>query len=194
MTPHGTLDARWYPSASSQGEDERVVAEPIPGDILRSSLAGGVAGAVAGIVAIAAAAAAMDPARLVERVRIVFGLAPPDPHLSLEDLWLRLAFAALLGGLAGAGLGGLMRRLHGRVARAVFGAVLVPSIWIAFDAFVLVRFAPALAAALPFVPSLVGAIVFGVCATVVRPVVPRVKRSVAHPDGTASFLLVRRRS
>jgi hypothetical protein len=203
MNSHARIPSTWQARSSwidaldagDAGElDMPAVREPVPGDLGRSAFAGGAAGAFGGVIALGAACAVLDRARLVEEVRVALGYAS-SLSVTVGSLWLRVGVAAIAGMLLGAALGGLTRRLHGRLGRLVFGAVLVPTLWIAVDAFALVRFAPRLAALVPFLPGLVAALVFGICATLVRPILPKWVRSEARPSatGTASFLLVRRR-
>jgi hypothetical protein len=181
MSSQARLILPWQPDSSWGDEvDEDVVPDPAAanitaGDPLRSTLRGAVTGALGGVVALAVAAASLDRLRLAEHVRVAFGqasLASETPRF----VWLCVAMAAASGMLVGAGLGWLMRRLHGRVARIVFAAVLVPSLWIVLDAFVLGRFAPHVAAAARFLPSLLGAIAYGVCMGMVRPMAPKADR------------------
>jgi hypothetical protein len=201
MNSQAQISSRWQARSSwmdavDAGELETpAMREPVPGDFARSVFAGGVAGALGGVIALGAACAVFDRARLVEQTRVAVGYAS-SLSVTAGSLWLRVGCAVIAGMLLGAALGGLTRRLHGRLGRLVFGAVLVPALWIAVDAFALVRFAPRLAAFVPFLPGLVAAVVFGICATLVRPILPRWVRSEVRPSatGTASFPLVRRRS
>ena len=197
MNSHARFPSTWQVEPSWVDPEELApsIHEPVPGDPLRSAMAGGAAGFLCGIMALGVMGAVNDRVRLVEQARVAFGSASTLPGVTLESVWMRVGIAAIAGMFVGTALGVLTRRLHGRFARAVFGAVLVPSLWIALDAFALVRFAPRLAAFVPFVPGLVAALVFGVCVALVRPVLPRWVRFQAKPspNGTASFLLVRRR-
>jgi hypothetical protein len=189
MNSQARLVLPWQPRSSwddevhDEGDDagydevsEVVVVAPqafIPGDPLRSTMAGAAMGALAGILALVTAAALVDRGRLVELVRIAFGQASASTGETLQAVWIRVGLAACAGMLAGAGLGWLTRRLHSRAARVVFALVLVPSLWIVIDAFVLARFAPGLAAAAPFLPCLAGALAYGACFGMARPSVPR---------------------
>jgi hypothetical protein len=187
--------------------DEEVAAppsDPTPGDPARSTVAGGIAGLVGGWAALGLAEWLVDRDRLGEYVRVALGSGSVAVGLPRGSVWLVIAFAGLAGMLAGAGFGRLTRRLHGLVARLVFGAVLAPSVWIAVYAFGLTRFVPRHAEIVPFVPWLLGAVVFGLCVAVAKPVVRRSVRAAGavldevvtarHPAATASFLLVRRKA
>jgi hypothetical protein len=210
---HDSRPISWQPQSSwlDAAEDDRVasIQERPPGHPTRSALAGAAFGAVGGWVALGVAQGLEDRARLVEHARVALGYTSFAVSASPRVVWLVVAFAAVLGMLLGAGLGWLMRRLHGLPARVVFAAVLVPSVWIAVDAFGLVRFAPHLAEHIPFVPWLLGAAVYGVCAALALPVVPRSAPSRKprlellddlptsrrqNPGVTDSFLLLRRKA
>jgi hypothetical protein len=166
-----------------------------PGDLTRSSLLGAVAGGVGGILAIAVADASQGQGSLALNLEAALGQASSVDPTRIRIL---LGVALAVGLVTGAGFGALTRRLHGIFARLVFGTVLVPSIWIALQAFVLhpfAPFAPGALQALPFVPCLLGAIGFGVCVALALPVAPRARRRTALPEAsaTASFPLTRRR-
>jgi hypothetical protein len=207
MNSHATPPSTWHPRSSwsdpgfdpdtgpESERDPRKASEPIPGAPLPTALAGAAAGAVGGILALGTADLVLGRGRLLAHLELAIGRASSLVGSSQQTVWLRVAFAALIGMFAGAGLAWLMRRLHSRIARVVFGAVLVPSLWIAFDAFALARFAPRLAELVPFLPCLLGALAYGVSVALVRPVVPRWARQrfSVPAGGTASFLLVRRR-
>lgn len=83
-------------------------------------------------------------------------------------------FAALVAAIVlGAGLGtafGLLTRHSVRVvSRALTGAILAPTLWTLAHAFIFKpRFGDSLGA-LPFGPMLVGATIFGICATILPP-------------------------
>jgi hypothetical protein len=171
MSSQARLILPWQPDAWSEDEESEVPAATpaVVADPLRAAFAGAVAGALGGLIALVLAVGAIDGTRLAVATRIAFGQAAALPGLTPQTLWLNVATAAAVGMVVGAGLGALMRRLRGRVARVIFGAVLVPSLWIVFDAFVLRRYAPHLAARAPFLPWLVGAVVYGACIGVARP-------------------------
>jgi hypothetical protein len=194
------------PSPWLADEEVPAKADPTPGDPARSTIAGGIAGLVGGWAALGLAEWLVDRDRLGEYVRVALGSGSVAVGLPRGSVWLFIAFAGLAGMLAGAGFGRLTRRLHGLVARLVFGAVLAPSVWIAVYAFGLVRFVPRHAELVPFVPWLLGALAFGVCVALARPVLPRSARAASvgavlddvstsrHPSATASFLLLRRKA
>ena len=189
--------------------DDVAPLEPLPGDPARSAIAGACAGLLGAWLALGLVEGLENQTRLVEYLRVAIGSAS-SMDASPTSVWRVIALAGLAGILPGAGLGWLMRRLHRPLARVVFGAVLVPSVWIAVDAFGIQRFAPRYAELVPFVPWLLGAAVYGVCVALVRPVVARSAKSrqrqlreslddvpsfrVSAPSATASFLLLRRKA
>jgi hypothetical protein len=212
MVPDSRLVVPWQsPSSWLDADDEDDVAplEPVPGDPARSAIAGACAGLLGAWLALGLVEGLENHTRLVEYLRVAIGSAS-SMDTSAASVWKVIALAGLAGMLPGAGLGWLMRRLHGLVARVVFGAVLVPSVWIAVDAFGIQRFAPRYAELVPFVPWLLGAVAYGVCVALVRPVVARSTSSrqrrlresqddvpsfrVNAPSATASFLLLRRKA
>jgi hypothetical protein len=176
-------------------------------DPARSSLAGALAGVAGGVLALGLADAAANRARFVEHARIVLGqghsVGLATPAMTRE--WI--AFAALVGLLAGALFGRLTRRLFPLVPRVLFGVVLVPSLWTMVYAFGVLRFAPRLALVGPFGPTLLGALAFGLCVALARPIRRRSSvifeivdegASESSPlapssSATGSFPLIRRR-
>jgi hypothetical protein len=178
----------WQPPPSWAGATDANEVRPlgpVPGDPARSALAGGVAGVLGAWLAFAIAEGIEDRARLVAYLRVAVGqgssAAVSSAAASPATVWLAIALVGVLGLLPGAGLGWLMRRLHGAVARVVFGAVLVPSVWIAIDAFGLLRFAPRLADLVPFVPWLAGAVAYGVSVALAGPIAPRLAPTASDP-------------
>jgi hypothetical protein len=180
----------------------------VSGDAARSSLAGAIAGVIGGVLALGLADWSASHARFVEHARLVLGqsssLRLSTPGVTRE--WILLA--ALVGLLAGALFGRLTRRLFPVVPRVLFGMVLVPSLWTLVYAFVILRFVPGLALVAPFVPTVLGALVFGLCVALARPIRRRssVIVEVVDPEeryepatplppatATASFPLIRRR-
>jgi hypothetical protein len=174
MMHNSRLVLPWQPQSTwlDTTDEEAPSAEPTPGDPARSAVAGGVMGAIAGCVALAVAEGVQDRAGLYDDLRAALGSVSPEGPTT-GSIWLVILLAGLSGALSGAGLHWLMRRLHAIPGRLVFGAVLIPSLWIAVDAFGLLRFVPRLADAMPFFPWLVGATVYGACVALVRPVAPR---------------------
>jgi hypothetical protein len=203
---------RWQPQSSwlEAGDDDEVPSsEPTPGDPARTAIAGAVAGVVGAWLALAIAQGVHDPARLVEYLRVAVG-GTSTLDVTPGSVWMAVVLVGFAGWLPGAGLAWLMRRLHGVVGRLVFGAIFVPSLWIAFDAFGLLRLLPRHAELVPFVPWLLGAVAYGVCVALVRPVTPPsppIEESPIQPlddvwtfdppssaSSGASFLLLRRKA
>ncbi len=197
----------WLDAAEA---DVTTKVEPLPGDPRRSSVAGAVAGLLGGWLALALEQGLQDQARLGEYLRVALGSGSVEVAATPGAVWVVIAYVGLAGMVSGAGLGWLMRRLHGFVGRIVFGAVLVPSVWIAVDAFGLLRFAPRLTGFVPFVPCLFGAVAYGICVALARPVAARSPDPWTRPDApledlptrdvavrdpavTDSFLLLRRK-
>jgi hypothetical protein len=163
----------WDEEEPAPSSTEREVL--VPGVPLRSALVGGLTGALGGVIALTTAATFVLRARVVELAALAVGQASSAAGMAAmtpELVWRRMGLAAAAGMLVGALLGWLTRRLHGRFARALFGVLFVPSLWIFLHAFVLDRFAPQVAAAAPFVPGLLGALAFGAWLGVTRPAAP----------------------
>jgi len=213
MLENPRLVLPWQPPSSRiDGVDEASARrkEPPPGDATRSAVAGAIAGLVGGWLALAVAEGFEAPARIVDYLRVAVGASSSSVLARPSSVWLAITIAAAAGMLAGSGLGWLMRRLHGIAGRVVFGAVLVPSVWIAIDAFGLSRFDTADTELVPFVPWLLGALAYGVCVALARPVVGRPPSTENSESdaldvtplllpaearvGTGSFLLLRRKS
>ncbi len=131
------------------------------GDPARSATAGAIAGAAGGILALF----------------VVDLVGPPIRALRQPGT---LAYVALLTSLVGAAVGGafgrLSRRLLRLLPRIVFAGVLALVLWLFAYAFVLMRFVPAVGSAIAFGPSVVGALVFGVCVGATPPMRVRGER------------------
>jgi len=80
------------------------------------------------------------------------------------------AGVAVAGGLLGALFGGLTRRLFRVVPRVVFAVTFASTLWLFAYVFVLLRYAPVVARAVAFGPSMLGALAYGVCVGAVPPV------------------------
>jgi len=177
--------AQWQHPSSSWGDvaDTGMARSfgPVPGDPVRSAIGGAVAGVAGAWLGVAIAQGFDDPSKLGLSLQAAVGRGPLAGP-SAGSVWLVIAIAAFLGMLPGAGLGWLMRRLHGLFPRLVFGAVLVPSVWIAVDAFGFLRFAPRLADH-AFVPWLLGAVAYGACIACAGPVGLRKPRPWELGDG-----------
>lgn len=74
-----------------------------------------------------------------------------------------------IGALAGLLFGMLTRHLLRVLPRMLFFGLLMPILWILLQAFVVRRFMPALAGSLPLLPLSAGAVVYGLCLAVARP-------------------------
>jgi hypothetical protein len=81
-----------------------------------------------------------------------------------------VALAAVVGALLGWLLGRLTRRLFPLLPRIFFGATLAPALCTLVYAFVLLRVAPSVVHAVPFMASALGAMAYGVCVALVPPI------------------------
>jgi hypothetical protein len=105
----------------------------------------------------------------VDLVRLL-GHAAAHVFVDLPDARLvGLASAAAVGALLGAPLGFLTRRLLRIVPRLVFFTLLSSALWLFVRTLVIGKMMPGLAAQLPFVPLLVGSVVYAVCIAIVLP-------------------------
>jgi hypothetical protein len=139
---------------------------PYAGHPMWSAAGGAAVGAAAGLFVLALVDWRIEPARFADHLR---GLFSEGSRLAV---WTIVA-TALGGALLGGSFGRLTRRLFPLVPRILEGAVLVPALCIVVYAFGLRRFAPHVAQSVPFLWSLLGAIVFGVCVALVPPIRPR---------------------
>jgi hypothetical protein len=92
---------------------------------------------------------------------------------------LRPEWAAALvtaGVVLGAAFGRITRRLRRLFARVAFGAIEAVSLWLLLYAFVLLRFAPASTAAIPFGLTAAAALLYGACVGAVPPMRVRYER------------------
>jgi len=87
-----------------------------------------------------------------------------------------LAIAVLMGAAMGAIFGRITRRLLRVVPRMVVGACLASAAWLVAYAFVMPRFEPHVACALPIGTSIVAALVYGVCLGALPPIGVRGER------------------
>jgi NhaP-type Na+/H+ or K+/H+ antiporter len=93
------------------------------------------------------------------------------------DVRVRGLLVATAGGaILGAALGFLTRRLIRLLPRMLFFSMFMPALWLCVHSLVLTRVSPTLAAALPAAAPLIGALGYGLCVAIVRPVT----RSRAH--------------
>lgn len=127
-----------------------------------------VCGAAGGVVMVLASAAVAQRYHANADVQGAIGralgsLGGRDPNLAA------LVLAAAVGALLGAVFGRMTRRLFKIPARMFFGAVLAPVLWLLIHAFVLLRFAPRMAEALPVGSMCIGALVYGLCVSVIPP-------------------------
>ncbi len=142
----------------------------LPGDAELSARAGAIAGAVGGALALAIADAMVSHARFVEHTRVAL---EGRWSLALEGAMLvrvGILLAAVFGAILGAFLGRLTRRLSPLGARLVFDAVLVAALCTILYAYVVPRYAPALAHVIPFAAAVLGALAYGVCVALAPPV------------------------
>jgi hypothetical protein len=194
MTMNADISGRWFEPMSlpeRPGSHERA-----PSRATSSMVVGGVAGMLGGVVALGVADAAGDPLRFTEHVHEALSPA--------VGLWGCVLVAAGVGAVLGSLFGRLTRRLIPMVPRALFGAIFVPAAWTALYAFVLPRFLPFLVARVAFLPSLLGALAYGLCVALARPRRPRRPRRSkfeefedhleAAEEPARSFPLVRRRT
>jgi hypothetical protein len=107
---------------------------------------------------------------LVARAMILHRGGPSDPAISLgEHVPLQssvppqvvgLAVAVICGALLGALLGRSTWRVTRVAPRLLFFSILVPVVWLCAQVVIVARMNPASAAAVPFVPFLVGSLAF----------------------------------
>jgi len=105
-------------------------------------------------------------------VDIVRTLGNAAPFAAFGGDGIRNAgFAVALGAGAtvGAVLGLLLMYVLGVFSRVLVGAILGPVLWTLVHAFVLRRYTPMLAEALPFAPMAIGAAAYGVCTALIPP-------------------------
>ena len=157
----------------------------LPGLKKPSMLAGALAGALGGLAALAVSDGAVDRARLMDHVHIALGDVVPAASLRPFAVRAVVVVAVVLGALGGAGIGRLTRRLVPLVGRLVFCAIFVPAVWTALYTFVLMRSSPALISHVAFIPSVLGALAYGVFVAFGR------SRAGREPP---TFPLVRRRA
>ena len=95
----------------------------------------------------------------------------------VENLRPEWAGAVVTAGVVlGAAFGRITRRLRRLFARVAFGAIEAVSLWLVLYAFVLLRFAPASTAAIPFGVTAAGALIYGACVGAVPPMRVRYER------------------
>jgi hypothetical protein len=133
-----------------------------------STLIGLVCGGIGGVAMLAIAEYVAKQLRFDGDV--VLAVGTPLPHQLLGGVRAAAAVIfAIVGAVVGAIFGRLTRRLFKVLPRIFFAAVLACALWTLVQGFVLGRFAPALAQALPFGPMILGAVAYGACVAVVPP-------------------------
>jgi hypothetical protein len=131
----------------------------------------GFAGGAAGALAMLYAAGRIAKYQRLD-VDIVRTLGNAVPFAAFGSDGIRnagLALALGAGAIVGAFLGLLLMYVLSVFSRVLVGAILGPVLWTLVHAFVLRRYTPALAQALPFVPLVIGAAAYGACMAVVPP-------------------------
>jgi hypothetical protein len=148
--PDGPLGERWFDEQQrmSDAPSGRSSGLPPIKPAGWSTILGSVGGAVGGVIAV-----------LIDE-RLALGFAATEARLGVA-----LSVGAVLGGV----FGRLTRRLFRVLARILFGAILAPALWLLVYAFAIKRFAPHFADILPFGPSVVGALAYGVCVGLIPP-------------------------
>jgi hypothetical protein len=142
-------------------------AQVRPGWAALFGLVGGAAGALAMLYA-----ASQVAKYLRLDVDIVRTLGSAAPLAAFGNDGIRnagFAVALAAGALVGAVLGLLLMYVLGVFSRVLIGAILGPVLWTLVHAFLLRRYTPMLAQALPFVPMAVGAVAYGICMAVIPP-------------------------
>jgi hypothetical protein len=133
----------------ADGLDDRPPAR-LAGDPTWSSAAGAIGGGVATAMFLYAG--------------MFLGLRPVE---KLQAEWAAALVTA--GVVLGAGFGRTTRRLMRLFARVAFGAIEAVSLWLVLYVFVLLRFAPASTAAIPFGLTAAAALLYGACVGAVPP-------------------------
>jgi hypothetical protein len=96
---------------------------------------------------------------------------------AVESLRPELAAAIVTTGVVmGAVFGRITRRLRRLFARVAFGAIEAVSLWLVLYAFVLLRYLPASAAAIPFGVTAAAVLLYGACVGAVPPMRVRYER------------------
>lgn len=86
--------------------------------------------------------------------------------LGEKSFTVGLGVAIAIGSIVGLVFGALMRHTLRLIARVLAGVLLAVVLWTFVHAFVLKSLAPASLGALPFVPMIAGAAVFGICVAI----------------------------
>jgi hypothetical protein len=89
--------------------------------------------------------------------------------LGNDSFIVGLGVAIAIGSVVGLVFGALMRHSLRLIARLLAGVLLAVVLWTFVHAFVFKSLAPASLGALPFVPMIAGAAVFGICVAIIPP-------------------------
>jgi hypothetical protein len=156
------------------------VSDPPPApELLRAERAGHptwtlALGGVSG--AIGAVAMMFVATEIARRLRLDADVIRTIGHsaraLGADPFVVGVGVSAAVGSVVGVIFGALMRHTRRIIARLLAGMMLGVVLWTLVHAFVFKSFAAASLGALPFVPLIAGAAVFGICVAIARP--PRV--------------------